>query len=145
MLWELKDYWQQRRLEMSQSRTERAYEREIRDAKISKKSGIDVERIVDDQRFEWRTIEDEIQMLKSKRLLKRARHLSIPAPDFEDATMWEQSNVTNAWLLTMKGQNTLRSMLRVERKERTEGLKSWLPALAAGVSAIAAWVAALKR
>lgn len=82
--------------------------------------------------------------LRSKRLMQVAGRSLLPLPDFNDPEAWEDSQISNR-RLTKKAQRDLILAIRAERKDRFEGWRSWLPALAAGLSAIAAWVAALRK
>lgn len=86
-----------------------------------------------------------IMELETDHLLQQARWLSVPAPDENDEGMWEHAREDGRWFLSDKGQFTLRAALRLERKDRFESWRLWLPALAAGLSAVAAWVAALRK
>lgn len=83
--------------------------------------------------------------LETDRLLQQARWLSVPLPDESDEGMWIDAQTNGRWFLTDKGQFTLRAALRLERKDRLESWRLWLPTIAAALSAVAAWVAALHK
>lgn len=94
---------------------------------------------------ERRRIIRQLQQLETARLFREARWLSVPLPDENDESMWEDDRHAQRFYLSEKGQFTLRSALRSERKDRQETWRLWLPAIAAGLSAVAAWVAAFRR
>jgi hypothetical protein len=141
----LKFRYRRWRLRRSQARTDRAYDKDIADAQKAKKGSDALENLRGLQRFEWSTYEDQLMHLETRHLLSQARRLCIPIPDLGDEAAWEEANTINKNILTTLGQHSLRAALRAERKEQTEWLRSWLPAFAAFLSALAAWAAVLIR
>jgi hypothetical protein len=66
---------------------------------------------------------EELQGLRSIRLIERALRLPIPLPDWEDKTAWDES-----WgrrRLSSKGQADLLVKIRTEESERLKHLFRW--------------------
>ncbi len=131
------------RLRASVDRTERQFEREIRQAGAAGRHGDDIRRIEDQQNFETDMAYEEVALLEMRYLCCQAYRHSVPVPDDDPA--WYTSRPAEQRILTVKGLNELKSALRAERRERVDRFRSWLPAIAAGLSAIAVWVAAIKK
>ena len=92
----------------------------------AKKSGSNASQIYDLRQElifgEWE-IEDEINVLLSRRLCRKAYRYRIPIPSHSDENLWEQSERTGAYYLTEKGYAELRAAIR---KEQNEQWQSWL-------------------
>jgi hypothetical protein len=67
--------------------------------------------------------DEEIQGLKSIRLIERARRLPVPLPDREDKTAWDESWERRS--LSSKGQADLLVKIRTEESERLKHSFRW--------------------
>lgn len=105
------------RAQFRRNKLERAYNRDIKRA-TKEKDWKRAEQLREEAAHYLSEANDEIQFFNSLNLLKRARGLPIPIPDYSDEQSWE-----NNWgrrMLTSKGQADL---LREIRKEETERLE----------------------
>lgn len=116
-----------------------------RTRKVAIRAKTDPNVIVNDLWPERTRLSRAIMELETDYLLQQARWLSVPLPDEDKEGMWVDARVDGRWFLTDKGQFTLRAALRLERKDRLESWRLWLPTIAAALSAVAAWVAALHK
>jgi hypothetical protein len=93
---------------------------------------------------DWAIIEDDIAQLRSMYFIAEARKHFIPAPEFNSKKgTWERSDVTDYYRLSAAAIRELRAAIRAERKENSELARSWLPAIAAIISALIAVLAVI--
>lgn len=88
---------------------------------------------------------EDLQKLRTEKLLKLARRLLVPIPDCRDKTLWESARVSAGNYLTEKGERELRAAVRAERRERSENSRLWIAGVAGLVGAMAALIAVLLR
>lgn len=95
--------------------------------------------------FEASEYEDEADEIRSNRLVRRARRLSLPiAPKHEDSDHWRESRYCGTWALTNIGIMELRRAIRQEKKERREAWMAWGGMLVSILSLVIAILALLK-
>lgn len=123
-------HWHLRRLRAKIASTHRYYRRVIRDARSENRSRDDVEGLIREHSHEVELVDDEIRSLVSARLLAQVDYYLLPRPEFGlKGEMWMESSLTGRVYLTEKGIAHVRSMVRMEKKERSELIRSWLPGI----------------
>jgi len=103
----------------------------------------------EEARFDTEMIDDEILQLLSQYILSKANKRFLPTPPFlEEDGMWERSNYTGKYHLTVKGFREVRGIIRKDTKERMELLSYWYPwigVLFGLIGAITGLIAVIKR
>jgi hypothetical protein len=80
---------------------------------------------------------DNIAAIRTKRLLRTARRLLIPTPDWPSAgDEWEQSSVTYAPILSPVAEHKLRREIAVERELRQKPWLNWVTLVIALISLV---------
>ncbi|MDF3129274.1 hypothetical protein P0Y35_08710 [Kiritimatiellaeota bacterium B1221] len=99
----------------------KAYADDIRKALKDGKTGTDIQSLESGSHFEENIIDEEISILVTDYIIRKARRQFVEIPAHESEGMWEQCNkVSYRYVLTSKGISELRSSLRKERKEQVE-------------------------
>jgi hypothetical protein len=97
-----------------------SYDIEIRKA-LKDKQLDEVAEIRDSRRFEDDMIDEEIAVIATNNLIRKARRRFVPLPLHDDQGMWQECEIVNdQYVLTDKGVSHLRSLLRAEHKEQIE-------------------------
>jgi hypothetical protein len=121
--------WRLWRIERARRWTERAYDRDIAEAKAGKlgKDGKkqDLERIADTAHWEDLTYGDEVMRLHSRYFVRKANRLHVPIPSHKDEERWQEQ--AGYYWLTTKGLNEVRAAIRTEKKQRWELVLMWVP------------------
>ncbi|MBY5658297.1 hypothetical protein [Rhizobium leguminosarum] len=95
--------------------------------------------------FEVSEYEDEVAEIRSNRLLRRARRLSLPIPSKHDVgDLWWQSRTLGTWALTDVAFAELRRAVRLEEKERRDVWLALGGMLVSLLSLVVAIIALLK-
>jgi hypothetical protein len=95
--------------------------------------------------FEASQYEDEAAEIRSNRLVRRARRLSLPVPrKHEDSEHWWQSQTYGTWALTDVGFADLRRAVRLEERERRDVWLTCGGMLVSILSLVVAIIALLK-
>lgn len=98
--------------------------------------------------FELQEVDDEIQYLEQRYIIALARQMLLAVPpviDEEKGGLWEQSNSTGKWLLTVEGLRQLRATVRAEKKERTDALSRWVTIIVGLIGAITGLIAVIMK
>jgi hypothetical protein len=118
---------------------ERSYTKELRkQADADKFEGLIA------SRFAARhAVENDIDLVLTHRLVRKARSLDVEIPLVNDAPMWRQDNETKRYMLTPKGRAQVRKMIDEEQARRFEVKTRWVmklivPLLAALIGIIGA-------
>ena len=91
-------------------------------------------------------VDEEIALLVTDTLIKKARRRFVPIPSFDTDGMWEQCSVmSNRHVLTAQGITQLRSSLRKERKEQVELVVMVLAVLMGIIGAVTGLVAVIMK
>lgn len=116
------------RLEMRDN--SRIYAKEIAQARARNASRDDIEGIRSAEASEYWTLEEELEMLESSRLLRTAKRLMLPTPEFkasDDDPNWRQgTNYKPTWFLQPEAMRKLRDDIRAERRARREPIVEWM-------------------
>lgn len=123
-----------------------AYADDIRKARKEGKPSDDIQSLEHSSYFEDSMVDEEISLLATDHLIRKARRRFVPIPSHEAEGMWEQcSNISNRYVLTSKGISALRSPLRKERKERVELVVIILATLTGIIGAVTGLVAVIMK
>jgi len=123
-----------------------SYAEDIRKAHEEGKSGDAIRTIEHGLRFEDNMVDEEIALLVTGRLIKKATRRSIPTPPLDTDGMWEQCSVmSRSYVLTDQGITQLRSSLRKEQKERVELFMMVLAVLTGFIGAVTGLVAVIMK
>jgi hypothetical protein len=126
------------RLRWYLARASRAYRRDMAKAR---KEGASQGKRDEIQHGYWAEIDElheELEALRTKRLLRRAHRFDVPYPqppwhsEKRRDEYWVQGNMTGEWYLTTAGFNKVRGDIRAEIKSQHEARTHWI-----------AWIAAL--
>lgn len=99
------------------------YNEEITQARKEQKSGDDLCMIEHSAWNEERMYNEEISIIITQYLLKKARKHFLPIPPREESELWEKCNqISTQFVLTNAGITKMRSILRTESKERREAI-----------------------
>jgi len=122
------------------------YTNDIRRAKKEGKSKDSVEAMKHQLYFEIQVIDEEISILVTNYLIRKANRRFIPIPSHDEFGIWEQcDNISNRYVLTNLGISNLRSSIRIEQKEQNEMILTILAALTGIIGAATGFVSILVR
>lgn len=110
------------------------------EATVAGKAGYELAQIDHNERTEVALYYDQIEWIKTKRLVRRAVRYSVPIPPRVEGEDWEESRQLGHWMLTPVGAAKLRREVAVEVDIRQ---KPWLNWLAVGISAASLAIAIL--
>jgi hypothetical protein len=111
------------RKEWKRNRMQRSYDRDIKLA-TKEKNHKHAEDLKEEGAHFWSGHNDEIDALRSRKLVAQAIRLRIPRPDYTDETSW--TNWYYGYVLTDKGYNELRSRIMKFQSERLEHRMRWV-------------------
>ncbi|MGD0649986.1 MAG: hypothetical protein ABSA97_02395 [Verrucomicrobiia bacterium] len=126
----------------------RAYRREI--AAVRKTGNRDeVDRIGGAWVGESAQIEEELNLLETRRLVNEAQRLRLPVPDkptgdTEDDN-WIRGDLSEQWCLKAEGYSKIRAQIRIEREERREALMALATIITGIIGALMGLVAVWRR
>ncbi|HEV7344281.1 MAG TPA: hypothetical protein VGN60_01425 [Devosia sp.] len=118
--------------------TSAAFAKERAAGKAAGLPGYELAQIEYEEHLETALYYDEIEWIKTKRLIRTAVRYSVPIPTRAEGEDWEQSRHLGHWLLTPVGATKLRREVAVEVDIRQ---KPWLNWLAVAISAASLVVA----
>jgi hypothetical protein len=102
------------------------------------------DRMIYDRQFEASVYEDEIDQIRSNRLVRVAQSLDLPIPlRTEPSDHWYRSSTLGSWSLTNLGITELRKAIRQEKRERREVWLSWTGMVVSVLSLVVAILALL--
>jgi hypothetical protein len=95
-------------------------------------------------------VQEELEGIRTDRILRRARALRVPPPsarphghDFESADEnWSLGSIMGQWTLTAEGETRLRRAIRAEEKARRETAAFWLGMVTGLIALVTGLVAA---
>lgn len=143
-----------RRLRWQLARINRAYERDKENAKKARASRDQLEEIQHGWQSETDEIREELDALRTRRLLLKAYRLDVPVlhrpwhTEEHRNENWEQGHMTGFWHLTVVGFNKVRADIRAEILARHETRARWIlwvTALTGLVGALTGLFAVLAR
>ncbi len=127
----------------------RAWDREAKAARERKANWEERQHLDSDWHMEYQTLDDEYEMLFTRKLVKEAARLRVPVPtapygsDTRSDDNWEEGHYGGGWHLKPEGAKKVRAEIRAERLARSEVRVRWLNPLIGLVGAGAGLVAAL--
>jgi hypothetical protein len=124
------------------------YDIEMPAARKQNKSEGEIAELIHKHSTKIQNSQIEIALHETNYLVARAEKHLVPVPvidanNFTPNAKWRWSNRHAEYYLTPPAIQELRSAVRAERKERSELARSWLPAIAAIVSALIAVLAVI--
>ena len=138
-------WWKLRRLQRRKEKILASYKRDKDRAARDKKPRDEIENIDRDAMFESDLMDDEIESLASRYLIQSAQSLLLPIPEYSrDGDAWVESKITGRFRLTRTAMSTLRSKIRIERKERRESSMLWIAALTGVLGVLTGLIAVWK-
>jgi len=135
------------KVKILQYKNDKHYKRYKKDEEKAKKENKSKKELHELGHMNWLdslVYDDEIMELNTRYLYSKAQKLLLPVPDYDDVTMWEESNITGRRNLTNKGITTLRSAIRTEHHERRRGALTWVAALTGLIGALSGLVAVIN-
>ncbi|MBA7641093.1 hypothetical protein ES703_48765 [subsurface metagenome] len=124
-------------------RVTKFHDRKIKKARREKKSSDEVEFLIADAAFETEMIEEEMSSIVTNRLHRKARHLFLPVPKFEEKGMWEQGRNMGHWYLTPNGITKIRGLIREETAARRKAVLEWVAPFVGIIGAITGLLAVI--
>jgi hypothetical protein len=126
----LRYHYQLDRLQRRKRRIKNLHAKAWNQANSENKAGVELVNIRNLERHELEVLDDDIAQLESDYLNAEAEKIQFHII-LEDQTYrrWELSNITNRERLNPKARKELRSALHIERKERSELVRSWLASI----------------
>lgn len=82
-----------------------------------------------DMEFEWREVNEKIEGIKTKKILRLAYKYEVPIPNRwpeEENPYWEEGRFGGSYL-NLEGYNRIKNGIREERKARIENRLLWVP------------------
>lgn len=70
-------------------------------------------------------IRDEVESLRTRRLLRRARNLGLPVPPCSDEDFWECNSQTGSYYLTDNGRSEFCRSIQRANRERYDEWARW--------------------
>jgi hypothetical protein len=114
------------RMERRQQKSKREFERKYKLMQQRKESREELNTAAEEAMMDDCNFYDDIETIKSSRLLGRANRLGLPTPESNgDTERWRRS-YSGSFYLTRTAQAELRSRIRVEEKERREDRAFWV-------------------
>lgn len=119
------DYFRYRRtlskLLRQKTRLRAVFRAEISKAHREGKPRAEIESLESQGHFEESMVDEEIAILATDHLIRKAQRRFVPVPARDEGGMWIQCDrISNRYVLTNRGISHLRSCLRTERKEQVE-------------------------
>lgn len=142
---EIRFHRQLRRLCSKQREIDCSYKKLIEKARKEKPSREKIESLQAEGGFEHSMIQDEIDLLVTRRLTELARRLILPLPKYDDEEMWIPSQSCRAKVLTEQGVVEVRSTIRQELKERRDAYLPWIVVLVGLLGTITGLLAVILR
>lgn len=138
-------WWKLRKLQRNKRKVLAGFKRDKERAETDKKSREEIENIDHLAMSLSDLLDDDIESLASRYLIQSAQRLLLPIPEFsQDSDAWTRSQHTGRYRLTTSAMATLRSQIRMERKERRESAMLWIAALTGVLGALTGLVAVWK-
>ena len=96
-------------------------------ARKQKKNADEIQLLEHERCFDYKCIQEEIDVLITKYLRNRANKLFVPMPDYNDENMWDRCNtISDEKVLSTLGINTINKNIRAELNERSELVLKYL-------------------
>lgn len=108
------------------SKLNRFFDAEMKKAKEEKKSSDAIDTLRKSIMADIEYIEEEIKILISQSLVRKAERLLLPVPSYYDSNIWVSGNVTGRWFLKPGGITELRSIIREETSARRKAFLEWI-------------------
>jgi hypothetical protein len=141
----VKFHWRLTKLKRAKREDEKSYNKLIAETRKNNKPRDEIDSLMHDAQLEERVADDQIREMVSRRLLDIADEYLLPRPEFKMKDgAWEESDVTSRWRLKPEAILELRAAIRKERKDRSEHMLMWAPALIGLLGAISGLVAVIK-
>lgn len=122
------------------------YANKITEAKNESKNQNDIKSLENDSWFEQQMISEEISILVTDYLTKKANRSFIPTPSLEEDGMWEKCNKIHCrYVLSSKGITKLRTSMRIEKKEKYDMLLLLFTTLIGIIGATTGLIAVLLK
>ncbi|MDO9478326.1 MAG: hypothetical protein Q7L07_16575 [Pseudohongiella sp.] len=118
-------FLERQKLEWQRESIDKSYEKEIGHAIRANKSSNEIDSLRQCHRHELNLMDEEIDYLITRKILKEARRLKIPLPEFDvdengDGESWERGSQTGMYYLTSSGYSHLREKIRSEKRSQVE-------------------------
>ena len=108
-------------------------------------SGTELQELHADESSEVSPLLEDIEVLKTRRFVKIADRLMVPLPDRNDEELWEDSTCGTTKVLTAKGYWELKTLIRQDKRERSQLALMWLAALTGIIGVTTGLLAVLGR
>jgi hypothetical protein len=118
---------------------------DIKSAHREGKTRRDIENLRSDYRHEIDELNEDVASLLTAHIISKANRKFVPIPPLQETGMWEQSTITQRYVLTASGISKVRSSLRVDRKEQIELFLPIVALLTGLIGAATAFVALLLK
>jgi hypothetical protein len=136
-------------LERDQASLHHAYRREMAEARKPGGQG-DPDEIQARYASEDSLSREELEGIRTERLVRRARQLRVPLPssrpsghnDNDADENWDHGYMMGQWTLTNEGEGRLRRSIRDEEKARRETAASWLGIVSVPIAVLTALIGA---
>ena len=134
------------RLFRQKERIRKLYANDIRKAQTNGNTSDDVHSIEESARFENQAIDEEIAIVATDNLIRKARREFVPIPPHTEDGMWVQCSVNSQrYILTDRGISTLRSSLISDQKKRAEIAVMVITALTGIIGVLTGLVAVILK
>ena len=144
----LKYRFKLKKLSNSNRKTQDCFSKKISEAHKQKKPKNEIASLRDDAFFEYKMIQEEIDILITNYLRKKAHNLFVPLPtlpDIDNHKMWIKCNtISNQNVLTTLGIHTTKNAIRKEKKEKNEIVFMWAMFLIGLIGAVTGLIAVIK-
>lgn len=140
--------WQLWKLQRERASVSRAGNKRYAEAKKSKASREDFEKLHSEERLELDLVDDEINFLETRYLREEAQRLLLAEPAFtkeDDGGLWKQSNISGRYYLNQTGIAQLRESIRKEKRGRREAAITWSAAITGIVGALTGLASVLMK
>lgn len=148
--WILRRFPRRWQLRFLMWRVDRAYRKAHAIAQREGQEALDTWSHVEEFTFDIYPLEEEYEVLETRRLLRKATRNWLDVPEYpwhktkpiEDDT-WKYAEGEQSWYLRPSAKRKLRDALRAERKSRYEEIRMWLPTIISVISTAIAVYAVL--
>jgi 5-formyltetrahydrofolate cyclo-ligase len=121
------------------------YQAIISKARKENQSPEQIEFLKSEDDFGYLEYEEEINLLITRNLLRKANNLMIPLPSYSNEEMWERCDHNSGHYLTRKGMSEIKASIRQEKRENMALYLPWITALIGIIGAITGLMAVILK
>jgi hypothetical protein len=116
------------------AKLDREHEAAIKKAKADGRPGYEISQLDHEHYAFWVVPSDKVDVIRSNRLVQKARNLGLPVPRHDNEEFWEKSTFFYEYMLTAQGSTHLRREIALEKEIRQKPWLNWISLFISGIS-----------